>query len=171
MSSFTRTVSLVLLGAALAAAGCKSGKGHEAPSASAAEPTASAPTAAPDVAPPPTAPPARPDESPAAGSVKPLREYLSAATSAKVLRVELDPAGGARKTLVKELDAAATSAYLAKVGLEQAATGPLVKCPSDTLVELADASGKALGTIGFCGTAARFDAPDGSFGGITAPAP
>lgn len=163
MSSFSRTVSLFLLGALLGVAGCKSGKGHEAPAPTMAEPTGAGAPAA-------TEAPARPDDT-AEAKRKPLREYLSAATSAKVLRLESNPAGGASKKLLKELDAAATAAYLAKVGLDQAATGPLVRCPSDTLVELADASGNALGTIGYCGTAARFDAPDGTFGGISAPAP
>lgn len=169
MSAFSRTIFLALL---VAAAGCKSGKSHDAPSAPPAEPTANAPAPGAEVPSPPpaTEAPARPEERPAAATQKPLREYLAAATSAKVSSVEL-AAGGASKKLIKELDAAATAAYLAKVGLDQAATGPVVRCPSDTLVELADASGKALGTIGYCGTAARFDAPDGTFGGISAPAP
>lgn len=166
MSAFSRTIFFALL---VAAAGCKSGKGQDAPPP--AEPTASAPTPSPAPSTPPaTEAPARPEEGSAATTQKPLREYLATAASAKVQSVEL-AAGGASKKLLKELDAAATTAYLAKVGLDQAATGPVVKCPSDTLVELADASGKALGTIGYCGTAARFDAPDGTFGGISAPAP
>ncbi len=168
MSAFSRMIVLALL---VAAAGCKSGKGQDAPSAPPAEPTsAPAPSAEPAGPPPTTEAPARPDEPPAPAAQKPLREYLATATSAKVSSVEL-AAGGARKKLLKELDTAATAAYLAKVGLDQTASGPVVKCPSDTLVELADAGGKALGTIGYCGTAARFDAPDGTFGGISAPAP
>lgn len=169
MSAFSRMIFLALL---FAAAGCKSGKGQDAPAAPPAEPTASAPapSAEPSGPPPATEAPARPEEAPAAVAQKPLREYLAAATSAKVSSVEI-AAGGARKKLLKELDAAATTAYLAKVGLDQTASGPVVKCPSDTVVELADAGGKALGSIGYCGTAARFDAPDGTFGGISAPAP
>jgi hypothetical protein len=36
---------------------------------------------------------------------------------------------------------------------------------------LSDAAGKLLGTIGFCQDSARFDAPDGTFGGIKATRP
>lgn len=174
------------------AAGCKKAAEPAAPGAS--EPTAAAPAAgeaaaaapaapAPPAAPPagiavgepaPTAPPARPDSEAAAptsgATVEPLSRYLANATSAQVFQIKLG-GSGASKTLQKTLTEAETKAYLAKVGLDQRADGPVVRCPNDKEVQLADATGKPLGTLGFCGEAARFDAPDGTFGGIKAAAP
>ena len=103
---------------------------------------------------------------------KPLSDYLGAAVSATVYEVKLG-AGGAEKTKTAALDEAATKAYLGGLDLAQRANGPVPKCPSDKLVELADAKGEVLATIGFCeGKAAVFILPGGgTVGGINATAP
>lgn len=108
----------------------------------------------------------------AATDKKPLSDYLGAAVSATVYEVKLG-AGGAEKTKTAALDEAATKAYLGGLDLAQRADGPVPKCPSDKLVELADAKGEVLATIGFCeGKAATFILPGGNtVGGINATAP
>lgn len=116
---------------------------------------------------PPSAAPAAPE----AAARKPLSAYLDDAVAAKVFEMKPGTGDGMTKTEVRQLDEQQTKAYLARVGLAQRADGGLVKCPSDTTVELANAAGKLLGTIGYCKDHARFDAPDGTFGGIKAPSP
>lgn len=103
---------------------------------------------------------------------KPLSDYLGAAVSATVYEVKLG-ASGAEKTKTAALDEAATKAYLGGLDLAQRADGPVPRCPSDKLVELADAKGEVLATIGFCeGKAATFILPGGNtVGGINAAAP
>ncbi len=103
---------------------------------------------------------------------KPLSDYLGAAVSATVYEVKLG-ASGAEKTKTAALDEAATKAYLGGLDLAQRADGPVPRCPSDKLVELADAKGEVLATLGFCeGKAAVFILPGGNtVGGINATAP
>jgi len=102
---------------------------------------------------------------------RPLSTYLTGAVTASISRMVPDPSGGFTTTAPSTLDERATKAFLSTLDLSQKADGPLVRCPSDTHVEFRDAGGKALGTIGFCGPAARFDAPDGSIGGRRASRP
>jgi len=121
--------------------------------------------AAPDTTPTPapaTAP--APAPAPASSELQPLSHYLADAVSIKVWSMSSETG----KKLETTLGADATKAWLAKLDLGQKADGPLVRCPSDTLYELFDAGGKALGSVGFCQDAARFDGPDGKFGGIKA---
>ncbi|MEZ4402902.1 MAG: hypothetical protein R3B06_22970 [Kofleriaceae bacterium] len=142
--------------------GCSKTDDHAATKpASAPAPSAAAPAA-----------PAEPVAPTAAPTPKPLSHYLASAATAQVFAIKLKPGGGADKTVIKTLDAAATKAYLAGLDLSQLADGPLARCPSDTVVEFADASGAPLGTIGFCqAQAASFSATDGTTGGIRATAP
>jgi hypothetical protein len=99
------------------------------------------------------------------GVKKPLRAYLATARRAKVF---------AHRVETETLDERKTQAYLRELDLDQVADGPLVRCPSNREIRFEDASGKPLGTIGICDypwagakeVAARFDAPDGTFGGI-----
>lgn len=100
-----------------------------------------------------------------------LSRYLSAATSATVVTITPDPNGGATTKELSKLDEKATRAYLGKVDLNQTASGGLVRCPDDVVMKFLDANGKELGSFGFCGEHARFDPPDGTFGGIKAPRP
>jgi type IV secretory pathway VirB10-like protein len=163
MKAFTMLamISLALLGCSKA----KDAAGNQPAPQGATEAAPSAPAAAPQ----PSAPPAGEPEA-AAPAGEPLSHYLGAAVAATVYQVKLG--SGAEKTKLKTLDEAATKAYLASLDLSQRANGPLAKCPSDLVVELADAAGTALGTIGFCqGKAASFSGPDGTRGGITASAP
>jgi type IV secretory pathway VirB10-like protein len=130
-------------------------------------PAATAPHA---TAPPPSEPPAH-EPGAEVPAKQPLSHYLSAAVTAKVYAIKL-ASGGGQKTLTKDLDAAATKAYLGSLDLSQHADGPVAKCPSDTLVELADGKGEIVGTIGFCqGKAPTFGGPDGTSGGIRAAMP
>jgi hypothetical protein len=108
---------------------------------------------------------------PADTAKPPLSKYLDAAVAAKLFEVKLDPSGPVKKAEVKQLGEKETKDYLARIGLAQRADGPVVKCPNDAELVLSDASGKVLGTIGFCQDHARFDAPDGTFGGINATRP
>jgi hypothetical protein len=111
---------------------------------------------------------------PADPTGKPLAHYLDAAVAATVFAVKLQSGdGGAEKTMTKVMDEPATKAYLGRLDLSQRADGPVAKCPSDTIVELADGGGRLLGTIGFCqGQAAAFGGPDGTtIGGIRASMP
>ena len=101
----------------------------------------------------------------------PLSTYVDGAVAAKLFAFAPDASGRMSKREVKQFDRAETKRYLARLDLAQRLDGAIVKCPSDSALELADASGKPLGTIGFCQGHARFDAPDGRFGGITAPLP
>lgn len=122
--------------------------------------------AAPAAAAPPAPTPGAPAE-PAADK-PPLSTYLSTAAAGTLYEIKLKPEGGVDKHELKRLDEAATKQYLERIGLAQRADGPVVKCPNDAVLELADAAGKPLGSIGFCQDNARFDAPDGTFGGIQA---
>ncbi|APR82098.1 Hypothetical protein A7982_07447 [Minicystis rosea] len=94
-----------------------------------------------------------------------LRDYLAGAVSARVLERQT---GSTSIELVptRTLGEAEVKAKLASINLDQVPDGPLVRCPSTTVYELADKDGRALGAIGYCGNAARFDAPDGTRGGI-----
>jgi hypothetical protein len=105
---------------------------------------------------------------------KPLAHHLDTAVAATVVAVNFNTGGGgAEKTKTQVLDESATKAYLGRLDLSQLPNGPVAKCPSDTLVELADGGGKLLGTIGFCqGKAALLIGPDGmTIGGIRASLP
>jgi hypothetical protein len=121
-----------------------------------------------------TAKPEPPSASPAAPEAtrpKPLSAYLDGAVAAKVFAMQPGAGDGVKKTEVEQLDETQTKDYLARVGLAQRADAGLVKCPGDTAVELTNAAGTLLGTIGYCKEHARFDAPDGTFGGIKPPSP
>ena len=107
----------------------------------------------------------------AAQQKPPLSTYLDGAVVAQVFELKSGSRNGIEKKEVRKLDGKATKEYLARVGLAQRADGALVKCPNDLQVELSNAAGMLLGTIGYCKGHARFDAPDGSFGGINAPPP
>ncbi len=119
---------------------------------------------------------ARPEPSGAASGAaeqaQPLSAQLGAAVSAKVYAVAIG-ANGAERNVAATLDEAATKAYLGGLDLSQRADGPVAKCPSDKLVEFANAKGEVVGTIGFCeGKAASFILPNGvTVGGINATAP
>jgi hypothetical protein len=158
---------------ALLLLGCSKAKDSAAtaPEAPAAQEAPAEAPAAVAPTPTPTPAPSAPAEEPAAPAKKPIGDYLGAATKATVYSIKLG-AGGAKKTQTNVLDAAATKAYLASLDLAQLADGPVVRCPDDTLVELADAGGALLGTIGFCKGNASFALPDGTRrGGIRASAP
>jgi hypothetical protein len=101
-------------------------------------------------------------------AMAPLAQYLSRAVSATLYKLGRDTGGVATRSLVQTMSEADTKAYLARVNLDQSPNGPLVRCPDDKEIEFTDATGNSLGTIGFCGTHARFDK---TFGGITAPLP
>ena len=156
----------------LLAAGCSKAKDD---ASGAAKPApAPAPTAPAPTAPAPTAPdpaPTAPAPTAPAPAGKPLSVHLASADTATVFAVKIQP-GGAEKTKTRSLDATATKAYLAGLDLAQLADGPVAKCPSDTVVEFADASGALVGTLGFCGDqAASFTGADGTMGGVRASAP
>ncbi|HVK87470.1 MAG TPA: hypothetical protein VM513_25310 [Kofleriaceae bacterium] len=131
-------------------------KTEKAPSAGSATATTPAPTAA---------------TAPAETAKPPLSSYLDTAVAAKLFEIKLDPSGPVKKSETKQLGEKETKDYLARIGLAQRADGPVVRCPNDAELVLSDASGKVLGTIGFCQDHARFDAPDGTFGGINATRP
>jgi hypothetical protein len=99
-----------------------------------------------------------------------LAAYLDRAAAATLFEIELDVTG-VKKREVKKLDAGQTKSYLARLDLAQRFDGPVVKCPSNAVLELTDAGGTVLGKIGFCHGHARFDAPDGTFSGIQAALP
>lgn len=101
----------------------------------------------------------------------PLSTYLDSAVAATVFEVKPGSSSAFEKKEVRKLDAKETKEFLARVGLAQRADGGLVKCPDDLLIELTDAGGTLLGTIGYCKDHARFNSPDGQFGGIKAPRP
>jgi hypothetical protein len=148
--------------------GCSKPKDSAATGPEAQEAPAAAPTA---VAPSPTPAPAAETEAAAETARKPIGDYIGAAVKTTVYAVKLG-ASGAEKTQTNVLDEAATKAYLGTLDLTQRADGPVAKCPSDTLVELADAGGALLGTIGLCQGKAAFTLPDGTTpGGIRASAP
>jgi hypothetical protein len=102
---------------------------------------------------------------PTAAAKRTLRDYLGGAVSARVLELQTS---SMRFELVpsRTLDEREVKAKLASLDLDQRPDGPLVRCPSNTVYEFADAAGHPLGSIGYCGSAARFDAPDGTMGGI-----
>lgn len=157
---------LMLLGCSKAREGAATPPSAEVPATAPAAATAPPPTAPP----PPTEPPAH-EPGAEVPAKQPLSHYLSAAVAAKVYTITF-AAGAPQKTLTKDMDAAATKAYLGSLDLSQHADGPVAKCPSDTLVELADGKGELVGTIGFCqGKAPTFGGPDGTSGGIRATAP
>lgn len=168
MNSLSRNLSSAVLLLALVA-GCKS---REAKTPATEPTTPVAPIAAEPITPSPT--PAASEATAPTGSNpqagKRLRDHLARAAEAKVNRVVLG-ASGAGRELLRQLDAAGTAEYLTKVGLDQTYDGPVVRCPNDLEVVLSDASGTLLGVIGYCGDNARFDLPDGTFGGIKAPRP
>lgn len=148
--------------------GCSKAKDSAATAPEAQGTPAAVPTA---VAPSPTPAPAAETEASAVPAQKPIGDYLGTAAKTTVYSVKLG-GGGAEKTQTNVLDEAATKAYLGTLDLAQRADGPVVKCPNDTLVELADTGGAVLGTIGFCQGKAAFLLPDGTtLGGIRASAP
>ena len=100
-----------------------------------------------------------------------LGAYLNAAASAKLFEIKMDASGPVKRTELKQLDEKATRDYLARLDLAQHADGPVVRCPDDTELELLDAGGKLLGTIGFCQDHARLRVPGGKSGGIKATRP
>ncbi len=152
--------------------GCSKAKDSAATAPEAQGTPAAAPT---EAAPSPTPAPPAVTEEPAATEAtekKPLGDYISAAAKTTVYAVKLGSAG-AERTQTNALDEAATKAYLGTLDLAQHADGPVPKCPSDTMVQLADTGDAVLGTIGFCqGKAAVFILPDGkTLGGIRASTP
>lgn len=153
---------------ALLLMGCSKAKDN---AATAPEAPGTPAAAAPSPTPAPTPAPAPADTEAPSAPKKPIGDYLGAAAKTTVYSVKLG-ASGAEKTQTNVLDEAATKAYLGTLDLTQLADGPLVKCPNDTIVELADAGGALLGTIGLCQGNASFILPDGTpRGGIRASAP
>lgn len=142
------------------------------------EPTPAPVASAPATVEPSTVKPEQPlPPDPATASAEPEKEkqplsaYLSGAVAVVVSSVTLNPSGGATVKETQKLDEKATKAFLAKLDLTQKADGGVVRCPDDTIVAFRDAAGKALGSIGFCGDAARFAVPGGVAGGIKATKP
>lgn len=171
MNGFAKlaVIGLLLLG------GCSKAKdGGAPPEAAGSAAGSAAPTGSGAAVPTDNSGAAAPTDNGAAAPTdkKPLSDYLGAAVSATVYEVKLG-ASGAEKTKTAALDEAATKAYLGGLDLAQRADGPVPRCPSDKLVELADAKGEVLATIGFCeGKAATFILPGGNtVGGINAAAP
>ena len=117
--------------------------------------------------PPPPPPPGDPPPAAPVKEMQALSTYLAPAVAATFFTRDTDLA--MKET--KKLDEKATKAYLSKLDLTQTGTGGLVKCPNDSELKLFDAAAKLVGTIGFCQNNARFDAPDGAFGGINAQRP
>ena len=115
--------------------------------------------------------PSTPSAVEAAQQKPPLSTYLDGAVVAKVFELKSGSSNGIEKKEVRQLDDKETKEYLALVGLAQRADGGLVRCPDDLQVELSNAEGMLLGTIGYCKGHARFDAPDGTSGGINASRP
>lgn len=97
-----------------------------------------------------------------------LGDYLVSATSANVYALNFETKERYHRMAFTPQR---TRDYLARIELSQIADGPVVRCPSDLVVEFHDAAGRLLGTLGFCQEHARFDASDGTFGGVRAARP
>jgi len=103
------------------------------------------------------------------GPPKPLRTYLQGAAKG---RLRSFPNEGGRPNMTqKPLNEADVKAFLAQLDLDQLPNGPLVRCPSDKVIQFQDKDGKELGSISWCQGAARFDGPNGLMGGIKAAPP
>jgi hypothetical protein len=127
--------------------------------------SSSSPAEKPATGAPPVAPPVA---SGAPAAVQPLRAYLQGAVKG---RMRVFNEGGKPGMTQKQLGEAEVKEILGKIDLDQLPTGALVRCPSDKVIQFQDKDAKELGSIGWCGTAARFDGPNGVMGGIKAAMP
>ncbi|MFT3771799.1 MAG: hypothetical protein QM820_40840 [Minicystis sp.] len=98
--------------------------------------------------------------------LQPLKHYLGGAVKAKVTEMGTDASGKPAMNVTRELGEIEVKDRLAAIDLDQLPDGPLMRCPTTAQVRFEDKDGHVLGTLGSCGGAWRFDAPDGTHGGV-----
>lgn len=98
--------------------------------------------------------------------LQPLSHYLAGAVKAQVMETGPDAAGKQGMHVTRELGELEVKDRLASIDLAQLPDGPLMRCPTTAQVRFEDKDGRVLGTFGSCGGAWRFDAPDGTRGGV-----
>jgi hypothetical protein len=100
-----------------------------------------------------------------AESLKTVRDWIGTATRTKVFE-EASSASPIERKQSRALSSEETRELLKSFNLDQRYDGDLYRCPSRRVYEFENDAGEKLGAIGECFGHLRFDAPDGTFGGI-----